>query len=146
VQTQAEHYTDSGYLMTRAGVPAAKLDLAIEIILKEYKKLKTKLVDRAELKRAKEMIAGRIAIQLESSDNVADFFSRQAVMLETISRERQEKTIKIKTPSELLRDISKVLSIDIRQVAKKIFINKGLNMAVIGPFKGRERFRKILRF
>ncbi|MCK4554144.1 insulinase family protein, partial [Candidatus Parcubacteria bacterium] len=61
VRTQAEFYTDSGYLTTQAGVPVKKINQAIKIILAEYKKIADNLVEDEELKRAKNLIKGRMA-------------------------------------------------------------------------------------
>ena len=134
VRTQAEFYTDTGYLTTQAGVPIDKLDQAIKIILTEYKKLTTHLVDNKELVKIKSLISGKMAIQLEASENVADWYGRSFALRE-----------KILTPEELLKAINKVTVRDIQRVARDIFVNKGLNLAVIGPFRDGGKFEKILK-
>ena len=134
VRTQAEFYTDTGYLATQAGVPADKISQAIKIILDEYKKLTNKLVGSQELSRTKDLILGRTAIQLEASDNVASWYGRQMIL-------RQ----KVLTPEEFLKGIKKVTAADIKKVAGKIFVNKGLNLAIIGPLKNKIKYEKILK-
>ncbi len=134
VRTQSEFYTDTGYLTTQAGVPIDKLDQAIKIILVEYKKLVNRLVDKIELDKIKNLIHGKMAIQLEASENVADWYGRSFALRE-----------KILTPEELLKAINKVTARDIQRVAQDIFVNKGLNLAVIGPLRDGERFIKILK-
>ncbi|GAG01130.1 unnamed protein product, partial [marine sediment metagenome] len=101
VRTEVETYSDSGYLATRAGVPVNKAALAIKIILAEYKKLKKGQVLARELKRIKDLLAGRLAIQLEASDNLASWYGRQALLFNTIKREsgsQQFSLRKILTP------------------------------------------------
>ncbi len=134
VRTQSEFYTDTGYLTTQAGVPIDKLDQAVKIILAEYKKLTTHLVDNKELVKIKSLISGKIAIQLEASDNVANWYGRSFVLRK-----------KILTPEELLKAINKVTARDIQRVAQNIFVNKGLNLAMIGPFREKGKFEKILK-
>ncbi len=134
VRTQAEFYTDTGYLTTQAGVPINKLDQAIKIILAEYKKLTVDLVDNKELVKIKSLISGKMAIQLEASDNIANWYGRSFALRE-----------KVLTPEELLKAINKVTARDIQRVAQDVFVSRGLNLAVIGPFKDGERFKKILK-
>ncbi|MDP2830499.1 MAG: insulinase family protein, partial [bacterium] len=135
VKTQAEFYTDSGYLTTEAGVPIGKIKEAIKIILAEYKKLAKTLVDKKELERTKNLIRGRLAIQLESSDNVASWYAKHMVLRD-----------KILAPEEFLKAMDKVSAEDVRRIARMVFVNQGLNLAVIGPFREKEEFGKILKF
>lgn len=147
VHTGNESYSDSGYLTTRAGVPVDKIELAIKIILDEYKKIKNSFVSAAELKRAKDLFKGRLAIQVEASDNLANWYGRQAVLENTVLRIKN-KTLKYSslcTPEKYIRLINKVSQSDIRRVAKSIFVNENLNLAVIGPFKDNNNFEKQLK-
>ena len=65
VRTDAETYTDSGYLVTKAGIKKDSLPLVIAMILQEYKKLATELVEENELERVKKFLAGRLILGLE---------------------------------------------------------------------------------
>lgn len=135
VHTSVEAYSDCGYLYTRTGVPVAALERAIAVIMKEYRRAKNEFVEDIELQRAKDLLKGKIAIQMESSDNVANWCGRQAVLGRTIARtENKEEEIKINSPEEYLELINKVKKEDIKRVAEDIFVNKALNLAVIGPF------------
>ena len=145
VRTSSEIYTDTGYLTTQAGVPIDKIDLAIKIILNEYKKLKKILVNKEELKRTKELLRGRLAIQFEASDNLANYYARQAVLLNTVDRNEKKNKLKIKTPEEFLKAVDKITAADIKRTAGNIFINKGLNLALIGPRRKKERFVELLK-
>jgi len=134
VRSQAEFYTDSGYLAAQAGVPLQKLEQAIKVILTEYKKLTNTLVNNKELDKTKQLLQGRITLQLEASDNVANWYGRSAVLRD-----------KILTPENFFKIINKVTARDIQRVAKNIFKNIGLNLAIIGPFKNKSKFLKILK-
>jgi len=146
VRTDTESYTDSGYLATRAGVPVDKLDKAIGIMINEYKKIKKELVKKEELDRVKDLFKGRLAIQLESSDNLTDWYSRQMVLLSTIAREEGKNNIEknIMTPDEYANKIKKITPEDIKRVANKIFVNKNLNLALIGPFTNDKKFKRLI--
>jgi len=143
VRTETEIYSDSGYLTTRAGVPVDKIEQAIKIILAEYRRVKKELVPAGELRRAKDMLAGRMLIQLEASDAQANWYGRQAVMAATVERETGQAPA-ILTPSEYLARIKRVTARDLRRVAEEIFSNRALNLAVIGPYREKKRFLDLL--
>lgn len=145
VRTETEAYTDSGYLTTRAGVPLNKIEQAVSIILQEYKKIKTTAVPAAELKRAKDILKGRMNIQLEASDDMANWYGRQAIMLDTIKRTDKRLKDGPATPEKYLREIDRIRPADIKRVAQEIFVNKHLNLAVIGPYKDDKKFEKIFK-
>ncbi|MDD5527376.1 MAG: pitrilysin family protein [Patescibacteria group bacterium] len=134
VHTSAECYTDTGYLTTQAGIPVGKQDQAVKVILAEYRKMRSKPVSKEELKRAKDLVKGRTIISFEQSDNVANWYAQRAVLKEAII-----------TPEEYFTKIDKVKAEDIRRVAKDIFKNEKLNLAIIGPFQREEEFESILK-
>ena len=70
---------------------------------------------------------------LESSDAQASFYAGQELL---------EK--KILTPKEIFAKVDKVTQDDILKVAQEIFRPEKLNLALIGPFKDKARFEKIL--
>ena len=74
-------------------------------------------------------------LELETSDAQADYVGYQ----EILKRE-------IKTPDEILHDVNQVTTEDIRKLAREIFVNKNLNMAIIGPYKDKKRFDKLVTF
>jgi len=134
VRTMAEEYTDVGYLVTHAGIDNKKVKEAIKIILKEYRKISEKKVPKAELEKAKENIKGKLHLGLETSDACAVYCGIQEIL-------RGE----IETPEKECQMIDKVSQDDILKVAKEIFRNDKLNLALIGPFKDKEKFQKLLK-
>lgn len=141
VSTAVETYSDCGYLYTRAGVNVDDVEKAIKIIISEYKRTKDELIDELELIRAKEMLRGRIAIQMEASDSVANWCGRQAVFERTVARTDDSKKVEgVITSDEFMKEIDKVTLEDMKRVAEDVFVNKGLNLAIVGPFKKSEQF------
>ena len=139
VRTQDEAYTDSGYLTTQAGVPVNKLKRALKIILSEYKKIAAEPVGREELNKAKQCLIGRTALRLEASDSVAGWYARQAILLK-----EQARPGKILTPEKYFARVKSVKPVDISRIAGKIFTAKNLNLAVIGPYREKGKFEKML--
>lgn len=134
VRTMNETYSDSGYLTTQAGVPITKAKAAAKIILEEYKKITEELVGAKELKRAKDLLQGKSLLQMEATDNLATWYARQAILRR-----------KMMTPGEFLKKVNKVTAVELRAVARKIFTDSGLNLALIGQAKADE-FKNILKF
>ncbi|MCD4705552.1 insulinase family protein [bacterium] len=135
IRTTHEAYVDTGYLATQGGVDKKNLHKGIEIILKEYKKIAKNGVSNEELQKAKDYIKGISSINLETSDQIANFVSNQEILLGKIS-----------TPEQHFKKIDKVSVVDIQNVAKDIFVNKKLNLAIIGEYKNKSEFEKILKF
>ncbi len=134
IRTSSENATDTGYLVTSAGVKNQEVEKAITLILKEYKLLKTKKISRKELQKAKDYLKGTLSLSLESSDAQASFYAVQELLSQ-----------KILTLKEKCAKIDKVTAQDVLEVAQDIFQPEKLNLALIGPFKNKERFQKLLK-
>jgi len=133
---RASNYSDldEGCFVTRAGVNNSKADEAVTEILKQYKIIKNKKISTQELKKAKDYIKGRAILGMELSDDLASFYGDQELFEN-----------KILTLEEKLAKIEAVTADDIQRVAKDIFKPEKLNLALIGPFKDKEKFKKLLK-
>lgn len=134
VTTGIETYPDAGYLATQSGVEHHNLDETIGVILNEYRLIAKEKVGAAELRKAKDHIKGQMALAFEGSDDIIEYLVSQ----ETIRRE-------IVLPKEKAKLIDKVTAEDVLRVAKDIFVNKKLNLAVIGPKANKVKLGKLLR-
>jgi len=133
VSAGAEADTDTGCFVARAGVDNRRVEKAIKTILEEYKKITHQKVGSAELKKAKEYTKGTTLINMESSDAQASFVAFQELL-----------TKEILTLEEKFAKIEAVTIDDIQRVAQDIFKPEKLNLALIGPFKDKRKFEKIL--
>ncbi len=134
IKTNIESDPDTGYLVAQAGIDNKRVEKAIKVILKEYKKISQKKISKAEFEKAKDNFKGKLALTLESSDAKAAFYAGQELL-----------EGKILTPEEIFKKIDKISQSDILKVAKDIFQPQKLNLAIIGPFKDKERFQKLLK-
>jgi predicted Zn-dependent peptidase len=135
VRANNDGYSDHGAFQISAGVSNDRVQEVIKEILKECTRLKNELVGKAELEKAKEYLVGNMKLELESSDAWASYFGGQEVMRK-----------KIQTPEEIEKKIRKVTPAEIQKIAKEIFVEKNLNLGLIGPFKDEGLFEKILHF
>jgi predicted Zn-dependent peptidase len=133
VSTGTDAYHDAGYLATQCGVEHENLDETIRVILAEYRKIATEKVGKEELTRAKEYIKGKMALGLEGSDDVVEYLVSQ----ETLRG-------KIVLPKEKVKMIERVTENDVLRVAKDIFQDRKLNLAVIGPHERKVELEKLL--
>jgi len=135
VQADNDPSTDHGFFSVSAGVDNKRVDEVVGVFLSELKKLKEELVSVEELQKVKDYIIGNMYLGLESSNAVAQYLGFQELLKN-----------KILTPQEKVEKIKAITAHDIKRVANKIFQNKKLNLALIGPFTDKKSLQKILKF
>lgn len=128
-------FSDHGYWAVSAGVDHNKLEVVVGVILEELQRAMNVPVAEEELRRAKDHLIGRLILGLETSDKLAFFYGGQEVTLRSLL-----------SPEQLIKKIKSVESRDLQVLARELFQNKKLNLALIGPFKEERRLRKILKF
>lgn len=127
-------YNDVGFFAVNAGVDNGRFHQALEIALKQCQRLAAEPVKEAELEKIKDHARGRLAISLESSDDLASFYAEQ----ELLKR-------KIEAPEQKLARLEKVTIGEIQKVAKEVFRPERLNLAFIGPLEENDpKVQKIL--
>lgn len=135
VRSRIDEYTDHGFLAVFTGVDKDRVEEVVKAIIVEMNKLKTELVSEEEIKKAKEFLLGNMYLGLESSDAVAEYYAIQ----DAISDE-------MLTPSEYAKKIQKVTAKEIQKIAKEIFVDEKLNMAIVGNIKNKEDIEKAFHF
>lgn len=135
VRAGTDNFTDHGVFQISAGVSNDRTKEVITEILKECKKIKEEKVSDEELKKAKEYIVGNMKLELESSDAWANFFGGQEIL-----RKKLENT------DDIERKIRAVTAKQIQEIAKTVFVDKNLNLALIGPYENKADFEKDLHF
>lgn len=134
VHSGTEEYHDRGYFVSQAGLRISALEDAIKVIVEQYALMSAKVVSTSELQRAKDYFKGRMVLRLEDSYSEAALYTTQEAL---------EK--KIETPEEIMEKVSRVTVKDIQRVAKDIFVNQRLNLAVVGPIKEEGKFQRLLK-
>ncbi len=124
-------YQDVGNLAIQAGIAKGSVNDAVKVIIDELKKIKSKPVSEIELQRAKDYVKGKMALHLEESSELAEWFARQEVLENRMSR-----------PEEKLKRIMAVTAEDIQSAARDIFRPSRLTMAIIGPGIETDRLKK----
>jgi predicted Zn-dependent peptidase len=135
VRSSHDAYTDHGFLSVSTGCDVKRVEEVIKAILAELNRFKTELVSDEELKKTQEYLIGTMFLGLESSDAVAEFYGHQEMM-------RRE----LRTPQDVVKEIKSVTAKDIQAIARKLFVNKHLNLAAVGPIPNKEKIKEILTF
>ncbi len=135
VRAGADLLTDHGLFAVSAGVDHRKLELVIKAILEELDRMAKGDLSEKELADAKDHLTGKLMLGLETSDELAMFYGGQEIL------ERE-----MKRPEEVTRAIGKVKKSEVVTVAKDLFKDTKLNLSLIGPYKDKAVFEKILHF
>jgi predicted Zn-dependent peptidase len=133
IRSSVTAYEDTGNLVVQCGCDRQRVRLALEAILKEFQRARCEKVMDDECANAKEFLRGRMTLELEDSEHIADFFGKQALL---------EK--KIRQPEQMLQRIQQVSTNDIQRVAKDLFRRARVNLVLIGPDKNDKPFFQIL--
>lgn len=133
VSAHHSSYKDTGSFAVYAGLKLEKIYEGLEVILAELQLLIKEKVTTEELKKAKEMIRGRIALQSESTNFLAEYFGTNFVL-----------DRKVETFEEILQKIDKITEEDLKSLAMELFVSNRYNLQVIGPFKSTDKFENIL--
>jgi predicted Zn-dependent peptidase len=135
VRAYGDAYTDHGFFQISAGVDNKRVEEVLNAILEECRKLVKEKVSIEELEKVKECLIGNMKLSLESSDDIANFYGGQELLRK-----------KIESAEQKAKEVRKVTATQIQNLAKEIFKDNKLNLAIIGPFKAEEKFLKILKF
>ncbi len=131
-----DRYSDTGYFGVYVGCDINKSYKAIPVILNQCYGIaegKYKVTSK-ELEKVKGYIKGHLALSLEESENVNDFFSEQVLF-----------DRKVNTPEEIFKKIDAVTIDQVHEEARELFTPGRLNLAIIGPYQNEENFIKLLR-
>lgn len=135
VRSISERFDEVGHFGAYAGVDPKKAEEAITVILDQLYGLRDGKypISDQELKKAKEYIKGHVALSLEDTNAVSDFFGEQELFLP-----------KVLKPEEIYKKIDAVTIDDVLGEAKRLFVPNHLNLAIIGPYNNETKWKKLL--
>ena len=127
--------TDHGEFGVSSGVDPKRIDHAVKAIMDEFRKLKTELVPLEELKKVQTSLVSKIRMSLETSSSVLDYFANRSIFYRDL-----------KDPKQIEKDILSIKSKDIQNLAKEIFNDKDLILAVVSKSIDKNKLQKLLKF
>jgi predicted Zn-dependent peptidase len=123
-----KRYHDTGAFLIHAGIDNRKVAPCLKLIFKELDKLKDKLVSADEFKRAKEFYLGQLTLSLEDTMEYMLWMGESMACLD-----------KVYNLKEVIAGVKKTEREDLRYLARQLFRNEKINLAMIGPLAGDEK-------
>jgi predicted Zn-dependent peptidase len=133
VNASTDLYSDHGLLGMSAGIDHKRVDEVVKVALHQFSRLKEELVKNGELQKAKDHLIGHLFLSVETSDELGFFYGGQEVM-----------GLPLSTPRIIAKKVQAVKAEEVRALARALFRNNRLNLALIGPFKNKN-FSRLLR-
>ncbi|MEJ2111437.1 MAG: pitrilysin family protein [Acidobacteriota bacterium] len=126
IYSMLNQYRDAGTLVVYAGTaPAAAVEV-VELTLREFGRLRNRVVTSRELSRAKENIKGSIVLSLESTSSRMSNLAQQLLY--------HDRFYKLE---EILDAVERVTARDVRDLANRMFDASRLTLAALGNRNSR---------
>lgn len=127
VRAGSDSFRDTGTIQIQSGLDPARLGEAFKVIKDELKKIKKEKVSKKELINAKNNLIGHLTLAMEDSSTQAQMAVRDLLFLG-----------KIESYQEICKKIKAVTENKIIKLAQKLFDDKKMYVAVIGPYDKKE--------
>lgn len=124
IATALRRYNDTGAFIVHGGIVNKKLEEAIRVIFHQLRESCRNFITSDEFKRAKEYYIGHLMIGLEDATEQMLWMGDSLFV-----------TGKIKTSTQIIREIKKVRIQDLKKAAQLIFKKTSLNGTIVGPLK-----------
>ena len=122
ISSGVAEYADAGVLEISAGVDPAQLRKAVGAIVDELARMRDELVPDEELAKAKAYLSGGLELRLDETRFLASWIGGQEAL-----------RTRVLTLDEALAEIEAVDAEAIRRLARELFRDEVLRMAVVAP-------------
>jgi len=115
-------YRDTGLLTIYAGTDPANTLQAIQLIVKELRKIRDEGITPAEETRVRNQIKGNLVLSLESSNSHMGRIARQEIYFG-----------KYLSVDDTIKAVDKVTAGQIGRIAQQLFTRESLSLSILGP-------------
>jgi predicted Zn-dependent peptidase len=133
VATFAATYSDCGTFGVHAGFDPDQAAAVLAAILEQLDRVVQEPVSPAELERARAYTRGRLQLRMEETGAVAGWLGTGESLLP-----------RILTVDEVIERLDAVTVEDLLRVAQRVARPELARLAVLGPFRSRRRFERML--
>ncbi len=133
VFTTVDLASDHGTAAIATGVDRKRVVEVTQALLDECKRLTYELVSPKELQKVKDYLVGHMYMGLETSDALAGFYLSEEIVHGAP-----------RNPGELEKQIRRVTDKEVMEMAKQIFKEENLNLAIIGNVSQEKAIKKVL--
>jgi predicted Zn-dependent peptidase len=134
VNSSTSYFRDCGSLVVYCGVEPKKSWEAVRAVVEELKGFHQE-APAEELAKAKEYSKGRLLLRMEDTRSVASWLASQELL-----------QCEVATPDDVVRELDAVTTADTARVARRLFDESKLRLAVVGRHRSDRAFLKLLRF
>ena len=132
VHSSVVYFRDCGALVVSSGADPSKAHTAVAAILAEMGRMRDG-VPADEVERAKRLMAGRLMLRMEDSRAVAAWMGVQEALVGRMFDVHR-----------VIERIEAVTAEQVTETAARLLTPEKLNMAIVGPLRGRKRLEKVL--
>ena len=118
-------YIDTGLVVVYAGTNEGSFQEVVDLILKEFNRLKEEPLKSEELNTAKEQLKGNLVLSLENSDNLMTRLAKNEIYFGTFF-----------PVGSILNGIDEVNEQMVQTLARELFNERFFCLTVIGPIDG----------
>ncbi len=133
VHSGVSHFRDTGAFIITAGVDPASAYEAVPAILEQVASVRDSIDDR-EVNRAKQLVAGRMMLRMEDTRAVSAWMGSQQMIRGSML-----------DVDDVVDRVRAVTTDDLCRVASQNLVDDHLNLAVVGPCRGRKRLSRLLK-
>ncbi|HEX2524663.1 MAG TPA: insulinase family protein, partial [Terriglobia bacterium] len=126
-------YRDTGCLSVYAGTSLETAERVVDMVVQEFRNLKSAPVDPEELRRAKDHLKGSLMLSLESTSSRMSNLARQEMYFG-----------KYFSLDEMISRIEEVTAEEIQELAKASFDSRHIALTVLGNLEGLKITRERL--
>ncbi|MBX4206506.1 insulinase family protein, partial [Candidatus Parcubacteria bacterium] len=135
VHSGVDFQSDHGYAAVWTGVEAKRAAEVTQALIDECKRLTTEEVQDKELQKVKDYLVSHMYMGLETTEALAGFYLNEEIVHGSLRK-----------PKELEAAIRKVKASDVMEIAKDLFKDEKLNLAIIGNVRDAKPVKKVLTF
>jgi predicted Zn-dependent peptidase len=115
-------YRDAGLLTVYAGTDPANTMQAIQLIIKELRKIRDEGITPAEETRVKDQIKGNLVLSLETSNSHMGRIARQEIYFG-----------KYLSVDDIIKSVDKIAAGQVQHLAQQLFRRDNLSLSILGP-------------
>lgn len=127
--------TDHGLATIATGIDGKRIVEVVKALIDECKRLTYEEVQEKELQKIKDYLVSHMYMGLETTDALAGYYLGEEIVHGAT-----------RNPSEIEREIRQASAKELMALAKELFRDENLNLAIIGRVSGDKAVKKVLNF